>query len=105
MSGQELVYLVTQEFKYNDKTYAVGDYWEPDGGQFDSKIIENQTHVRTIDPNVETRRSRMTGHKYAAQIIAMKKKKMTYREIGAELNIHASTAMRIYKRAKEQDNA
>lgn len=101
MSGEELTYLVLRDFKYNGKMYLKGEYWEPEDGQFDAQIIEHQTLVRTIDPNIETRRQRMSGHKYAAQIIAMKKKKMTYREIGAELNIHASTAMRIYKRAKE----
>ena len=101
MSG-EVSYLVTKPFKYGGKQFKLGDHWEPDGGKFDDQMIENQTHIRTIDPNVETRRSRMTGNKYASEIVKMRerKKPLTYREIGKKLNIHYSTASRIYKREK-----
>ena len=101
MSGEAVVYLVTKPFKYNGKKYNPGDTWEPAGGNFDNHMIENQSHIRAIDQNVETRRSRMTGHKYASEIVKMKDKKdMTFREIGDKLHIHYSTASRIYKREK-----
>lgn len=101
MSGESVSYLVTKPFKYNGKQYKPGESWEPDGGNFDNQMIENQSHIRTVDQNVETRRSRMTGHKYAKEIVKMKdKKKKTFREIGDKLHIHYSTASRIYKREK-----
>ena len=103
MSG-EVTYLVVKSFKYNGKVFEKGDYWEPDNGRFDDQMIENQTHIRTIDPNVETRRSRMTGNKYATEIVRLreknKKKPMTFRKIAEKYNIHYSTASRIYKREK-----
>ena len=105
MSGKELAYLVIKDFKYGGKEYKPGEFWKPGKGNFDSKIIENQTHIRTIDPNVETRRSRMTGSKYGPDIVRMKDKDdMTFRKIADKLHIHYSTASRIYKREKEKGN-
>ena len=101
MSG-EVTYLVVKSFKYNGKVFEKGDYWEPDGGKFDDQMIENQSHIRAIDPNVETRRSRMTGNKYASEIVKLRERKnpMTFRKIAEKFNIHYSTASRIYKREK-----
>ena len=101
MSG-EVSYLVTKPFKYNEKQYKPGDTWEPGGGKFDDQMIENQSHIRTVDPNVETRRSRMTGNKYASEIVKLRERKtpMTFRKIAEKFNIHYSTASRIYKREK-----
>ena len=102
MSGESVSYLVTKPFKYHGKQYKPGDSWEPDGGNFDNQMIENQSHIRTVDQNVETRRSRMTGNKYAAEIVKLRERKnpMTYRKIGKKFNIHYSTASRIYEREK-----
>ena len=112
-------FIVKVPFDYDGKHYQQGDRWEPAGFRNDDKIVENEFHVRPARQaerlRQKTQRTQGTQKSAAvvedrdAQAYAMYHEEgMTLEEVGAQLDIAASTVSRAIKRHEkrmEEDNA